>query len=318
MKKVLKVLAWIVGIAVVFIGITAAYVHFAPAPTYDSPTIPDLKVESTPERIAKGAKLASMQCVACHLSNDGKLSGKYMADAPKEFGKIYSMNITTHPEKGIGKWSDGELYAFLRTGLRKNGSFNGFMPNFPNMADEDVYAIIAWLHSKDPKLEPSERTKTPNELTFLSKALLKFVIKPVPMPAKPIALPDTTNQIAWGRYLANGSYDCYACHSASFPTNNSLEPAKSGGFYGGGNPLLDYDGNLVPSRNLTPDPETGIGNWTQEQFVEVMKTGRRPNGKIVRYPMMPYGMLTDNEIKAIYAYLKTIPPIKNEVKEAAL
>jgi mono/diheme cytochrome c family protein len=94
-----------------------------------------------------------------------------------------------------------------------------------------------------------------------------------------------------------------------------LNPEQSGGFFGGGNPLLDFDGNTIPSKNLTPDKETGIGKWTEEQFVETLKTGRRPNGKMIRYPMIPYAILTDKEMKAIYAYLKTIPPIKNEVKE---
>lgn len=316
MKKFLKITAWVLGIVLLFLGATAAYVNYAPAPTYDPPTIPDLKVEITPERIAQGQKLASMLCIACHAGRDGKLSGQQMLDLPKEFGKIYTLNITQHPEKGIGKWTDGEIYTFLRTGLRKDGSFNAIMPKFPHMAEEDIHSIIAWLHSDDPKLQPSEVQQPEHELTLLSKGLMKFMFRPLPMPTKPIALPDTTNQVAWGRYLANGNYGCFACHSADFKTTNDLEPEKSGGFYGGGNPMLDYDGNIVPSRNLTPDKETGIGNWTEEQFVKTVKTGMRPNGTMVRYPMMPYGVLTENEIKAIYAYLKTVPPIKNQVNTA--
>jgi len=314
MKKVLKVTAWIVGIAIVLIGSTAAYINFAPAPTYDPPAIPDLKVEVTPERIAQGARLASVLCVVCHAGKDGKLSGQEMLDLPKEFGKIYTFNITQHPEKGIGKWTDGELYTFLRTGLRKDGSFSGIMPKFANMAEEDVYSIIAWLHSNEPKLQPAEKDNPTHDLTLLSKGLLKFMFKPLPMPAKPIPLPDTTNQIEWGRYLANSSFSCFACHSADFKTTNDLEPEKSGGFYGGGNPMLDFNGNVIPSRNLTPDKETGIGNWTEAQFVTTVRQGMRPDGTLLRYPMLPYGVLTEAEVKAIYGYLKTVPAIKNEVK----
>ncbi len=314
MKKFLKIAAWALGGIVLLLGATAAYVNYAPAPTYDPPVIPDLKVEVTPERVAQGQKLSSMLCVVCHSGQDGKLSGQQLMDLPKAFGKMYSMNITQDAEKGIGKWTDGEIYAFLRTGLRKDGSFSGIMPKFPHMADEDVYSIIAWLHSDDPRLEPSDKEDTKHELTFLSKALLKFMFKPIPMPAKVIPLPDTTNQVAWGRYLANGDFACFACHSADFKTNNELVPEQSGGFYGGGNPMLDFDGHIVPSRNLTPDKETGIGNWTEAQFVKTVKEGMRSNGTMIRYPMMPYGVLRESEIKAIYVYLRTIPAIKNEVK----
>lgn len=315
MKRFLKIFAWIIGVLVLIVAAIAAWVNFAPAPTYDSPAIPDLKVEATPERVAKGAKFASMLCVQCHSGSDGKLSGQQMLDVPASFGKIYSLNITQDPEKGIGKWTDGELYTFLRTGLRKDGSFNAIMPKFPNMADEDVYSVIAWLGSDDPRLQASDREPSAHELTLFSKALVKFVFKPYPLPAKPIALPDTTDQVAWGRYLSDGIYGCYACHSADFSTTNDLEPEKSGGFYGGGNPMLDFDGNLIPSANITPDKETGIGNWTEAQFLTAMKTGQTPNGP-VRYPMQPYAILDTAEIKAVWAYLQTVPPLKNAVARA--
>ncbi len=314
MKKVLRITAWVLGLVILLIAGTAAYVNFAPAPTYDPPSIPDLKVEVTPQRIEKGQKLASMQCIVCHTGKDGKLSGQQMMDVPKAFGKIYSKNITKHPERGIGKWSDGELYTFLRTGLRKDGSFNAIMPKFPQMADEDVYSIIAWLRSDDPKLEPSENKPPFHQMTLFSKGLVKFVFKPYPLPAQPIPLPDTTNQVAWGRYLANGNYGCFACHSADFATNNDLEPEKSAGFYGGGNPFLDFDGNVIPSSNITPDEATGIGKWTEEEFVQTVKYGKKADGTLVRYPMLPHTPLTDNEVKAIFAYLKTVPPIVNDIK----
>lgn len=315
MKRFLKITAWILGILVLIIGALVAWVGFAPAPTYDPPTIAELKVEVTPERVARGKKLASLLCVQCHAGKDGKLSGQQMLDVPKSFGKIYSKNITMHPDKGVGKWTDGEFYTFFRTGLRKDGSFNAIMPKFSHMADEDVYSIIAWMRSDDPKLESSDQESHPHELTLFSKALVRFVFKPYPLPSEPIPLPDTTNQVAWGRYIANGTYGCYSCHSEDFATVNDLEPEKSGGFYGGGNPMLDFDGNLIPSANITPDKETGIGNWTEEQFLTAVKFGQTPNGPL-RYPMVPYAILDTAEIKAIWAYLRTVPPLKNEVARA--
>jgi mono/diheme cytochrome c family protein len=119
--------------------------------------------------------------------------------------------------------------------------------------------------------------------------------------------------VAFGRYLATAKVDCYACHSASFETMNIMEPEKTPGFFGGGNPMPDKEGNIIKTRNLTPDKETGIGSWTEAQFIEAVRFGKRPNGQQTRYPMPPYAAMTEEEAKAIFAYLQTIPPIKNKV-----
>jgi mono/diheme cytochrome c family protein len=71
------------------------------------------------------------------------------------------------------------------------------------------------------------------------------------------------------------------------------------------------------ARNLTPDRATGIGAWTEAYFIKVLRTGVRGNGEPLR-PLMPwewYRQLTDDDLKAIYAYLRTLPPISNEVPE---
>ena len=127
-------------------------------------------------------------------------------------------------------------------------------------------------------------------------------------------LPDTNDILATGRYYAVGAYDCYNCHSADFKTNNILEPEKSVGFFGGGNPMLNLEGETIHSANITPDPTHGIGNWTEEQFVQAVKYGINPDGTKLRYPMLAHTVLPDEEIRAIYAYLKTVPPLPNEVK----
>lgn len=92
-----------------------------------------------------------------------------------------------------------------------------------------------------------------------------------------------------------------------------MEPEKSVGFFGGGNGMPDMDGNIIYTRNLTPDEETGIGKWTEEQFIKAVKYGQRPNGELTRYPMVPHGQLSDEEVSTIWAYLRTVPVIKNDV-----
>ena len=315
MKKFFKILLWTLGAIALLIACTAGYFSVAGLPSFDPPQIQQLTVEPTPERIAQGGKIASMVCASCHTGDDGKLSGKLVGDIPKDFGTIYSKNITQDPEIGIGKWTDGEIYHFLRTGIRKDGSFApAYMPKFPLMSDEDVKAIIAWLRSNAPAVQPSRREPPPTEPSLLTKILSRTILGPYELPKKPIPEPDTSNAVEWGKYMANNVYGCFSCHSADFKTNNDLDPEKSEGYYGGGNKLLNLEAQIVLSANITPDKETGIGNYTEAQFIETVKYGRNPDGTMVRYPMQPHAGMSDAEISAIFNFLQTVPPIKNKVK----
>ena len=139
-----------------------------------------------------------------------------------------------------------------------------------------------------------------------------MAFKPLPMPEHKIELPDTTDPIALGKYLAQ-NLDCYSCHSADFKTMNNLNPELSEGYFGGGNKLLNREGQVILTPNLTPDVETGIGSWSTEQFIKAVKYASKEGEDALRYPMIPYIYLTDDEAYAILQYLKTIPPIKNKV-----
>jgi hypothetical protein len=99
---------------------------------------------------------------------------------------------------------------------------------------------------------------------------------------------------------------------------NIMEPEKTPGFFSGGNPLMDLEGNIVHSRNLTMDKATGIGNWTEEQFVKAVKYGQRDNKPALRFPMTPFTTMTDEEASAIWAYLQTIPVISHDIDALAV
>src|SRR5688500_8234532 len=117
MKKALRYLLTILAIIVGLAGIFAAFVAIKGIPTHEAAKI-DLKVTSTPERIEKGRQLSAMLCNDCHMDpNTGKLTGRKM-DEIKQFGSVYSKNITKHAENGIGKWTDGEIAYLLRTGIK--------------------------------------------------------------------------------------------------------------------------------------------------------------------------------------------------------
>ncbi|MCB9082288.1 MAG: c-type cytochrome, partial [Lewinellaceae bacterium] len=307
-KKLMKGIAFLLlGIIIIAI-LGAATIHFRGIPSYE-PVTYDLKVEVTPERVAQGEKLSSMLCRNCHEGDDGKLSGKKLLDIPDAFGTIFSRNITQDPERGIGNWTDGQIYVALRTGLRPDGTFLPmYMPKFTTMAEEDIYSVIAYLRSDLPIVQPSKHVPSLSQPSMLTKALCNFVMKPYPLPKEPIPLPDTTDMIARGQYLANGQIVCFACHSGDLSTINYLEPEKTPGFYAGGAELLNLDKEIILSANLTPDPETGIGKYTEEEFVQAVKYGKKRNGQLTRYPMFPHSALTDAEAKAIFAYLRSLPP----------
>ena len=314
MKKALRYLLIVIGIIVVIVGGFAAFVSFRGIPNY-TPENFSLKVTSSPERVERGRQLSTMLCNDCHMNaNTGKLTGRKM-DEISQFGAIHSRNITNDPEHGIGKMTDGQLYYLLRTGVRPDGRFLPIMAKLQKMSDEDLQSVIAFLRSDNPWVQGDATPNIESKYSFLSKFLTSMkLIKPMPF-YKSVAEPDTTNQVKWGEYVSLYRVECYTCHSADFTTDDFINPEKSKGFFGGGNKFKMPDGSTISSMNLTMDEETGIGRWTEEEFVKAIKTGIVPNGQpALRRPMKPFADLTDGEAKAIYAYLKTIPKIKNQVE----
>jgi mono/diheme cytochrome c family protein len=317
MKKILKVLLILVLVIAVVIGAGASFISIRGIPKYDVnvPTIPN--VEVTPERVARGEKIASMLCRNCHYNTEtGKLTGRQLEDAPA-FGKIYSKNITQDKEIGIGNWTDAQLIYFIRTGIHPmTGQYvPPYMVKLSHISDEDMRSIIAYLRSDLAEVQPSKVELPDTEPSFLTKFLSTIAFKPFPYPEKEIPNPDTSNTGEWGKYLALYQLECYTCHSRDFAKVDFYTPEKSLGFFGGGNEQLRTpDGQKqILSLNITPDEETGIGRWTEEQFSNAVRNGIVPNGAALRLPMQPYVRLTDGEIHALYSYLRTVPRINHKV-----
>lgn len=314
MKKSLKAVGYIALTAMAVSAVALAYIAAAGIPSYDAGKT-DIRVDRTEARIHRGRKLVGLLCQHCHYNGKtGALTGRLMDDAPPEFGKAYSANITNHPDAGIGRWTDGEIAYLLRTGVKKDGQYAPpWMPKLPLISDEDLFSIIAFLRSEDPLVQPVDAPSVPCEPSFLTKFLCRVAFKPLPYPEQPVIAPPVIHTAAYGRYLACAVVDCYGCHSADFTKTDPLIPENSMGFFGGGNAMIGTDGRVVHTANITPDPTTGIGNWSQEQFIVAVTQGRRPDGKQLRLPMPPYVMLDSLEAAAIYQYLRTVPPIVNEV-----
>lgn len=314
MKKIFRFLLIIIGIIVLIAGVFAAFVAIRGIPNY-TPEKVALTVQTTPERIERGRQLSSMLCNDCHMDfNTQKLTGRKMEEI-SQFGDIFSRNITKDPEHGIGKWTDGEIAYLLRTGVKPDGRFLPIMAKLHKMSDEDLQSIIAFLRSDHVWVQADNTRQPETSYSFFAKFLTNIkALKPMPYPAGAVPEPDTTNQVKWGEYVALNRVECYTCHSKDFAKNDYIDPPKSEGYFGGGNEFKMPGGSKILSRNLTMDEETGIGTWTEETFITAVKTGIVPNGQpSLRPPMKPYAELTDGEVKAIYAYLKTLPKIHNKV-----
>jgi mono/diheme cytochrome c family protein len=187
------------------------------------------------------------------------------------------------------------------------------MVKLPHMSDEDLASVIAFIRSDDPMVEASDRDPPGvTKPSFLTKLLCHVAFKKLPYPDHPITAPPVTDRVAHGRYLVF-ALECYGCHSADFKTMNIPEPEKSVGYMGGGNPVLDLKRQPIPSANITPDNETGIGRWSEHDFVNALRAGFRPDGTLIRYPMQPAPDFSEEEGRAIYAYLRTIPAIRHAV-----
>jgi mono/diheme cytochrome c family protein len=317
---VIKLLKIVGAVLVALVGLVAAFLGYVAVrgiPNYEPGKV-ELKVELTPERIARGNKWATLLCAECHMDPvTHKLTGKRMLDAPDEFGPIFSRNITRDREHGIGSWTDGELAYLLRTGITRDGRYiPPYMAKLPHLADEDLHGIIAFLRSDDPRVAPvAKDAPGVTQPSFLTKLLSHFAFKPLPYPERSIALPDARDERSYGRYLVV-NLECWTCHSPDFKTMNTLEPEKTPGFLSGGNPMLDLSHRVVPSANITFDQETGIGRWSKADFIRALRDGVRPDGSPILYPMGVAPELSDAELSAMYTYLKSVPKIRNAVARA--
>jgi hypothetical protein len=184
---------------------------------------------------------------------------------------------------------------------------------YSGVSDEDLTAIISYLRSTEPVAN-----KLPErDIGFAVKAIsLLFLDEPMliheNIPKSVVR--DTTAE--YGEYLSNSISGCNTCHTQIDEiTGQPIGPLFAGG---GRTPsVTEEPGVFVVSPNLTPDPETGkIYGWTVEQFIARMRAGRGVQESIM--PWEAFKNLSDNDLKAVYKYLVTLEPVRNEVKEVVV
>lgn len=320
MKRAAKALLVIVGaIALLAAGFFGMMFGVFPKSTKLDP---QLKIESTEERRARGEYLAKslLACVDCHSERDwSRFSGPIITGTEGKGGEVFGRELGFPGEivtpnitpSALESWSDAELVRAITEGVSKDGS--ALFPVMPYPAynwlcKDDVEALVAYVRSL-PRVESSlART----ELEFPVNILVRT------MPRRSQALsqpcPDRTDKVAYGRYLVvvAACRDCHTLQKKGKPMDG-LE-------LGGGFEFPLASGGRVRSANITPDEETGIGKWSEKSFIERFRAaGNDPHAVApgefnTVMPWTLYAKLSDDDLSAMYAYLRSVPPVKNEVE----
>lgn len=323
LKKLLRATAITIAFILVLLCCIAGYIlYFLP----DVGKAPDLKIEQTPERVKRGEYLANhvMACMSCHSTRSwdrpgapalagtlGSGGDKFTQDSLGYFGDLYFPNITP---AALGSWTDGEIFRAITSGVDKDGKgLTPIMPyEFYSKADpEDIKSVIAYLRT----LPPVE-----NKIPANSKAPILMQVVNNLAPAKPELQqkPSERDTVAYGKYLT-GIAGCIMCHSPfGGPMGVDLKQAFSGG------PEFTMQAMHVTPINLTPDTLTGIGLWSREDFLNKFRKyrdsstiNRHINPKKDFTSIMPWAFfagMKEEDLSAIYSYLKTLKPVHNKVE----
>jgi len=286
----LLTLACVLLFVVALIGTIRLY---APA----SNPVASVKVAGSADQIARGARFATY-CAGCHSTAgkpplDGGKDDFISGEGTPPVGSVYAPNLT--PAGEIKDWSDGEIVRAIREGVHKSGRPLVIMPSetFRNLSDADVQAVVAYLRSQ-PATPNQPQNDTPSNsfnllgALFVGGGLFPTGVQP-PITA-PVVAPPEGATADYGKYLV-ANIGCRECHGADL----------AGGTPGFGPP---------PGPNLT----VVLPKWSETDFIKTTRSGVDPTGHALNPDMMPWkeisAFATDDDLKAIYAYLHGLTPIE--------
>ncbi|MCZ2122049.1 MAG: cytochrome c [Anaerolineales bacterium] len=292
MKKILKwigialgllvVLALIVGVSLFTVGKS----HVNKVYTAESS---NLTLPTDAASVEYGKHRAETLCQGCHGPD---LSGVDSWFNAPPIGLISSPNLTSGAG-GIGASFTTEDYVrAIRHGIDPQGKaiFMPAVPSTSQLSDEDLASIIAYLKT----IPPVDHTVTSRRFTSLGYILFgagKFIMPAeIVSHAAHVTAPERGVSVEYGEYMVNTN-DCRACHGEQLNGGSSPDPSET-----------------WVSPNLTPGGD--LASWTEEGFIHALRTGSAPGGKQLAdiMPWKTYKNFTDDELKAIWMYLQTVPP----------
>ena len=293
MKKILKwmgiVLGLLVGLVVLAVVAVYAITQARLNKTYSIQVEP-ISISTDTVTIERGQHVAVIRfCTECHGAN---MAGRMFLDDPV-IGQIATKNLTSGKGGVGGELSDEDWVRAIRHGVHPDGKPLLIMPagEFYYLSDTDLGAVIAYVKS----LPPVDNELPANKIGPLFRVAMVFM-DVVTLPAevidhtalRPIA-PEVGATAEYGQYLA---ISCTGCHGS--------------GFSGGPIPLAPPE--FPPALNLTPGGE--LQGWTEEMFINTLRTGVTPSGHQLNNLYMPWqyiGQMTDEELKAVFLFLRSLP-----------
>ncbi len=260
--------------------------------------------------VARGQYLVNgpAACGNCHTPKNADKSPRtdmFLAGGEKFESPVftaYSRNLTPDKETGIGTWTDDQVIRAIREGVTKEGETLGPpMPirTYHNMSDTDVRSIVAYLRTVKPIHNEVPESK------------YKIPLKPQE-PVKSTAAPDKGDKVAYGGYIVTAIAHCFECHT----TPGERGPDFANHLGAGGAPFTIKPGFVIKSRNITPDVETGLGSWTDEQIKRAITEGIDKDGKPL-FRLMSFAnfkAMTPDDLDAVVAFLRSIPAVSNKVE----
>jgi mono/diheme cytochrome c family protein len=304
---VIAIIALIVGVWIIR---GPGPMAFATGPNVELKDYKEANPTGTPVALAqaslieRGAYLAkAADCMVCHTTQGGKeYAGGLGFKLP--FGTLYSTNITPDKETGIGGYSDQDFLNAVQRGIRHDGArLYPAMPytSYTYITDVDALAIKAYLFS----LPPVHASAPANTLTFPFNQRWAMIFWSKLFNPDTRFQPNTSNTAQWNRgaYLAEALAHCGECHTPrnlAFALNNRK---KFAGAIAAG----------WRAYNISSDTATGIGGWRDDDLISYLSTGHAAGHGTASGPMgeavdHSFSQLAPEDIRAVVAYLRTVPP----------
>lgn len=322
MRRLLRALKWVGLTAVVAAVGLGVYVGMYWDRTWDVPE-PALHASTDPAVIARGEYLVygPAHCVVCHAGSVEEyqrfvdtgmtptLAGGYPIGLGP-LGTLYPKNLTSDPDTGIGRNSDGQIARMMRHGVRRDGQASiPLMMPFSNMSDADVVAVISFLRT----LPPVRHEVPLNEWTTFGKVMRTFVAAARPElgghPPKESPAQEAT--VARGEYLVRSVADCGGCHSPLSQATGALVGPEFSGATAALEPvpLKGVDTSLwFMAPNITPLEGSAFMKFPDRAtFVARFRVGgRHYQGSPM--PWEAFARMTPEDLGAIYEFLRSVPP----------
>jgi cytochrome c553 len=299
MRRVLKILAYLTGGVAVLIAVAAIVVYVGSdgrmKKTYVV-TPRQVVIPTDAAALAHGKHLAQTRgCNECHGKDYA--GNKVIDDAA--MGTLYAPNLTRGKGSRVGTFKDEDWVRAIRHGVGPDQRGLFLMPSeeYVHFSDEDLGAIIAFLKTvPEVNRERVPIALGPVSRTLLAAGKMKLAAEQIDHASVNPGFVKPGITAEYGGYVAHG---CAGCHGRNF----------SGGKITVGPP------DWPEAANLTPHEGGHVGKWTETDFLNVMRTAKRPDGTELN-PVMPrvFGQMNDIELKALWMYFKTLPPVAKGVR----